>query len=380
MKLKRFAGLLVVALGLAVPAGANASGEIPASQMILEPKSGSFYNNAFKAAEWRVETGVTAPNPPNVEILPTRNTRLNLPPASQFTFNPPASMPVCPDNQIGPETNNSAPIPDIVAKCPNSIIGNGTATFLLNRVNQPENPSVSLNGVVVIFNGGRVGGQARLKFWAYSYDTGVAIYTEGTISPAGELDIPIPQLTFDSAVNSLNVNIPGQREEIYVPLLDQTVVLPGGQAPNYVQAKCDTGAFPYSADFLLGRRLTDGTPTGDQVNFDGIGEDVPCTGVRATAKLAKPAIKGPGTAKRGKVAKYKVTIRNTGGLAASGVRLKASGKGVKVNTAVGSIPAGGKKTVTLKVKFRSKGRIKATFLATSGNGGKQKATKTIRVR
>ncbi|MGA1213455.1 MAG: thiamine pyrophosphate-dependent enzyme, partial [Solirubrobacterales bacterium] len=191
MKLKRFAGLLVVALGLAVPAGANASGEIPASQMFLEPKSGSFFNNAFKAAEWRVETGVTAPNPPNVEILPTRNTRLNLPPASQFTFNPPASMPVCPDNQIGPETNNSAPIPDIVAKCPNSIIGNGTATFLLNRVNQPENPSVSLNGVVVIFNGGRVDGQARLKFWAYSYDTGVAIYTEGTISPAGERVIPI---------------------------------------------------------------------------------------------------------------------------------------------------------------------------------------------
>lgn len=379
MKLKRLAGLLVVALGLAVPAGANASGEVPAAELFLTPKSGSFYNNAFKAAEWRVETGVTAPNPPNAEIRPTRNTRLIMPPASQMTFNPPANMPVCTDDEIGPESNLSAPIPSIVSLCPNSIIGNGTATFLLNRVNLPDQSPPSLDGVVLVFHGGKVGGQPRLKFWAYSYDTGVAIYTEGVLGTDGQLDIPIPQLSFDSAVNSLNVNLPGRAEQIYVPLLDQTVTLPGGQAPNYVQAKCNTGTFPFSADFLLGERLTDGTPTGPQEEFTDVGEDETCTGVRATAKLAKPAIKGPGKAKRGKVAKYRVTVRNTGSLAATGVRLKASGRGVKVNTAVGSIPAGGKKTVTLKVKFRSKGRVKATFLATSKNGGKQKATKTIRV-
>ena len=56
MKVKRLAGLLAVALGLALPAGANASGEIPSAEMFLTPKSGSFFNNAFKSAEWRVET------------------------------------------------------------------------------------------------------------------------------------------------------------------------------------------------------------------------------------------------------------------------------------------------------------------------------------
>ena len=377
MKVKRLAGLLAVAIGLAVPAGANASGEIPSAEMFLTPKSGSFYNNAFKAAEWRVETGVTAPNPPNTEIRPTRQTTLNLPPAAQMTFNPPVDMPVCPDDQIGPATNNSAPVPTIVAKCPNSIIGNGTATFLLNRAN---NPAATLDGVVLIFNGGLNAGQPRLKFWAYSYDTGVAIYTEGTLSPEGQLDIPIPQLTSDSAVNSLNVNIPGKLEEIYVPLFDITVELPGGQAPNYVQAKCDTGSFPFSGDFLLGRRTTQGVPEGPQEEFNDVGSDTPCTGIPSTARMAKPVIQGPATARRGKVTTYRVVVRNSGGSALTGVRLKAAGRGISVNTAVGTIAAESSRTVTIRAKFRSAGRIKATFTASSSNGGTQSAVKTIRVR
>lgn len=380
MKVKRLAGLLAVALGLALPAGANASGEIPSAEMFLTPKSGSFFSNAFKAAEWRVETGVTAPNPPNTEILPTRETTLKLPGDSKMTFNPPSDMPVCPDNQVGPTTNNSVPIPNIVARCPNSIIGNGTATFLLNRLNRPDLSPPRLDGVVLIFNGGLVEGRPRLKFWAYSYDTGVAIYTEGILSAAGTLAIPIPQLTSDSAVNSLNVNIPGQDEEIFVQLLQETVILPGGEAPNYVQAKCDSGSFPFSADFLLGRRLTDGTPTGPQEIFTDVGEDTPCTGIPAAAKLAKPVISGPATARVGKVATYRVTIRNSGGSPATGVRLRVAGKGVSVNASVGTIAGESSRTVTVKAKFRSKGTVKATFTASSSNAGTQSAVKTIRVR
>lgn len=380
MKVKRLAGLLAVAIGLALPAGANASGEIPATEFFLTPKSGSFYNNAFKSAEWRTETSVSAPNPPNTEILPTRQTTLNLPGDSRMTFNPPANMPVCPDsgpNGIGPETNNSVPIPTIVARCPNSIIGNGTATFLLNRVN---NPAATLDGLVVVFNGGRVDGRPRLKFWAYSYDTGVAIYTEGTLAEDGTMPIPIPQLTSDSAVNSLNVNLPGETQEIFIELLQETVILPGGQAPNYVQAKCVDGIFPYSADFLLGRRLTDGTPTGPQETFNDVGEDTPCTGITATARLAKPTVSGPGTARVGKVATYRVNVRNAGGLPVSGVRLKVAGRGVAFNTSVGTIAGESSRTVTVRAKFRSKGTIRATFTASSSNGGTQKTVKTIRVR
>lgn len=355
------------------------SGTVPASTLSLSPKSGSFFNNAFKTADLTVTTGASAPNPPITELLPTRSTTLNLPPASQMTFNP-GSMPVCPDNQIGPATNNSVEIPVIVARCPNAVIGNGTATFLLNRVNNPNATPPSLDGQIIVFNGGLNGGQPRLKFWAYSYDTGVAIYTEGTISTQGVLEIPIPQLTQDSAVNSLNFNLPGETITQYLPAQDITITIPGGQKADYVQSKCDTGTFPFSADFLLGRRLTDGTPIGNGEIYTDVGSDISCTGVPAVARLGKVTVTGPGTAKVGKVATYSVKITNTGGAAASGVRLAVSGRGVKINTSVGSIAGGGSKTVKIKAKFKSKGKIKATFKASSSNGGSASATKTVTVK
>lgn len=380
MKLLKLTGLIaVISLGLIVPASAGASGEIPEASFSLTPKSGSFFNNAFKSANWAVETGVSAPNPPNTELLPTRETTLRLPPETQMTFNP-GNMPVCPDSAIGPTTNNSAPIPTIVAKCPDSIIGNGTATFLLARRNNPDTTPPSLNGQVVIFNGGLNGGQPRLKFWAYSYDTGVAIYTESTVSPEGEMQIPIPQLTQDSAVNSLNVDMPGVTQQIFLPQQGITITLPGGQKPDYVQAQCTDGTFPFSADFLLGRRLSDGTPTGPQELFTDVGQNIDCTGIPGSAKLGKLTVKGPSTAKVGKTVTYSVTIPNVGGATATGVRLKVAGRGVSVNSSVGSIAGESSKTVKIKAKFKNKGKIKATFTASSSNAGTQKATKTITVK
>ena len=380
MKLLKLSGLIaVISLGLVVPASAGASGEIPATSFTLAPKSGSFYTDAFKSANWATATSVSAPNPPNVKIRPTRSTTLKMPPNTQMTFNP-GSMPVCPDSAIGPTTNNSAPIPTIVAKCPDSIIGNGTATFLLAGNNRPENPSTQLIGQVIVFNGGTVDGQARLKFWAYSYDTNVAIYTESVLSTAGILEIPIPQLTQDSAVNRLDVEIPGKTQKIFLENQGIEITLPGGQAPNYVQAKCTDGVFPYSADFLLGARDTSGQPVGPQELFPDVGDDVPCTGVPAAAKLGKLTVKGPSTAKVGKTVTYSVTIPNTGGATATGVRLKVAGRGVSVNSSVGSIAGESSKTVKIKAKFKNKGKIKATFTASSSNAGTQKATKTITVK
>lgn len=355
------------------------SGTVPASSFSLTAKSGSLFNNAFKAADWRVETGASAPNPPILELLPTRETTLRLPGPSQMTFNP-GNMPVCPDDQLGPTTNNSVEIPVIVARCPNSIIGNGTATFLLNRVNNPNSSPPSLDGQVIAFNGGLVGGQPRVKFWAYSYDTGVAIYTESVLSTSGVLSIPIPQLTSDSAVNTLNVNIPGETINEYLPSVDKNITIPGGQKADYVQAKCDTGTFPFSSDFLLGRRLTDGTPIGEGELYTDVGSDISCTGVPATAKLGKVTVTGPAKAKRGKVATYSVKITNTGALGATGVRLAIAGRGVKINTSVGTIAGSGSRTVKVKVKFKNKGRIKATFNASSSNGGKASASKTVTVK
>jgi hypothetical protein len=355
------------------------SGTIPSSSFSMTPRSGSFFTNAFKAANWRVETGASAPNPPIVELLPTRVTTLKLPPKSQMTFNP-GSMPVCPDSAIGPNTNNSVEIPTIVARCPNAVVGNGEATFLLNRVNNPNSTPPSLDGQVIAFNGGLVGGKPRVKFWAYSYDTNVAIYTQGILQDDGTLDLPIPQLTSDSAVNKLNVDLPGRTITRYLPSVDKTITIPGGKKADYVQAKCTNGTFPFSADFLLGRRTNEDVPIGDGELYTGIGSSISCTGTRAVAKLGKVTVKGPGKVKRNKAATYSVQVRNAGAATATGVRLAIAGKGVKISARLGNIAGGKSKTVKVKVRFKSKGKIKAKFNASSGNAGKSSATRTITVR
>lgn len=97
------------------------------------------------------------------------------------------------------------------------------------------------------------------------------------------------------------------------------------------------------------------------------------------ASLGRVAITGPSKAKRGKVTSYKVNVTNTGNAEATGVRLAISGKGVKVNTSVANIPAAGSRTVTVKLKFKSVGKIKSTVKATSANAGTKSATKTITV-
>ncbi len=99
----------------------------------------------------------------------------------------------------------------------------------------------------------------------------------------------------------------------------------------------------------------------------------------AVAALGGVTVTGPSKVKRGKVASYKVKVTNTGTADATGVRLNISGRGVSLNTSVGSITAGGSRTVTVKAKFKTTGKVKATFKATSSNAGTKSATKTITV-
>ena len=55
------------------------------------------------------------------------------------------------------------------------------------------------------------------------------------------------------------------------------------------------------------------------------------------AKISKVKVSGPSKVKKGKKATYKVKITNSGNAAATGVRLKVSGRGLSFNTSVGKI-------------------------------------------
>ena len=376
MKLiKTAAAGLILAFALAVPGMANASGESAEASFTMTPKQGQFQKNTLLPAKWEVKTTISTAA---AEILPMKIADLKFP-AGQMTFNPGAGMPVCGDDQIGPPpTNMSVSVPNAIARCPDSVLGNGTAKFVLGRNNL--NPAAVLDGVMVIFNGGIKAGRPLIKVYAYSYDTNVGIYTDAALQADGTLEFRIPQLTADSAVASLNLAIPSSNITLnnWGPG-DETVILPAGQDPNYVRGRCATGSWPFDAIFTLGTRDLAGNPTGTENIINDPGA-TPCTGATAPAKIGSVKVTGPSNAKRNKATTYSISIKNTGGGSATGVKLRVSGKGVSLNSSVGSIGAGKTKTVKVKVKFKSKGKIKAAFKVTSKNAGAKTVSKTVTVK
>ena len=98
------------------------------------------------------------------------------------------------------------------------------------------------------------------------------------------------------------------------------------------------------------------------------------------ARIGKVSVKGPKKVKRKKKATYKVKISNSGNAAATGVRLKVSGRGISFNASVGVIQGGTTRIVKVKVKPKKPGKIKASFKVTSENAGGKTATKKITVK
>ena len=87
------------------------------------------------------------------------------------------------------------------------------------------------------------------------------------------------------------------------------------------------------------------------------------------AVLDKVTVKGPARVRKGKVATFKVKIRNSGNTAATGVKLKVHGRGVRVKVVIGKIPVGSVRTVKAKVKPKKSGKAKFAFSVTSTNAG-----------
>ena len=344
-------GLLALAgVSLSVPAMASASGESAEVSFEMKPKAGSFFKQAYRPARWKTGVTISTADP---EILPMKKADLSFPGRGQMTFNPRRKMPVCPDSQVGPPpTNVSVPVATIVARCPKSVIGNGTATFVLNRNNL--NPAAKLNGYMVVFNGGRQGGDPRIKVYAYSYDTMVGIYTEATLTRSGKLVFQIPQLTSDSSVSSLNLEIPGRNREFFLVNQQINVKLPAGRDRDYVKARCFGNGWNHSGTFDLGLRDTDGSPAGPTTVVSDSGTAA-CSGKVGRAKLKFVRAKGPRKLARRGTKVYRVKVRNSGTAKAKRVRIRTFGKWVRSgNRRVANIPAG--RTKTYRVRVGLKGR------------------------
>ncbi|MDQ2699942.1 MAG: hypothetical protein M3Y23_01300, partial [Actinomycetota bacterium] len=253
--------------------------------------------------------------------------------------------------------------------------------FALAKV---ADPVASRDGVLIAFNGGRVNGQPRVKIYAYSYDTNVGTYTEAVLSKSGQLTFPIERLTSDSAVTSLNLQLPGAPIQKFIAVLGQNVTIPAGQNQNYVKARCTGSGFSMNANFQLGSRDSanmDITPTTEY----NVATTHPCNGAAGKPKLRSQKVKGPKALKRGQTKVYRVTVRNNGTRVAQGVRIRVLGKWVKVrNQRAGKIAPGASKTYRVRAGLNRKAkRGKKTVIKFRTNAKQTKAVlgKTrVRVR
>ncbi|MEX1219347.1 MAG: hypothetical protein WEB05_03045 [Solirubrobacterales bacterium] len=372
----------VLVLALALPSEAVAAGESANAEFTITPMSGpTFFSNAFSAAQGSVDTVIGLPGEPDEypKITPLKVSDLRFPPASALTFNPKPSMPVCPDSKLGPPpTTNSIPVPEMIARCPGALIGNGTARFALAKNSQAI---AARDGDLLIFNGGRVGGLPKIKVYSYSYDLQVGIYTSAILQPDGHLRFEIPTLPVDSAVTAITLSIPGQAILRPKPMLGLTVTLPAGLDRNYLQVKCagDEG-LAWNADYILGERDVGGNPINGPELFLNDSGTIPCTGAEARPVLGTLSVSGPASTVRNRLNAYRVTIRNVGAKATSAGRLTISGRGVRASAPVGAIAGGAFRTVTIRARFRVRGSVRATFKVSAANAGSRFASKSIRIR
>lgn len=367
-----FAAISVaIGMSFASAGAANAANETATADLALRPQSGTLYKNALRPVNFRTAVEVKAPFPASPKVMPMKEIRVTFP--SNMKFVPKRKTPVCPDSKVGPRANLSFPPNTIIARCPRSVLGNGTAGLYLAGNNNAAGPTLT-DPVLVVFNGGRDNqGRPKIKIYGYSGQTKQGIYMSGALIN-GRLDIDIPVLTYDSAVGDFNLNIPGRNS----PFANRR-----GKDRTYVQAKCPSGSWTTNARFTLGTRNTAGQPTSPDEIVNAPAVRTNCSGAKGRARFGNITVKGAKKIRRGKSAVYRVTLRNTGTNVAKGVRIRVSGKWVKRRSQrVSKLAAGAVKTFKVRAgltRRAKQGRKTAVKFRATAKKAKAK-TKALRVK
>lgn len=376
--LKTFLTLLVILGlgGLFISSQARATNETATVELGVTP-TGNIFKEVKWPVAWSTKSLISTEDP---SIYPLKVATLQM--STSIGFFPNPNVPVCPDDQIGPPpTNVSVPVATAVARCPDSVLGNGLASFQLGGVNQPANQQ---NGYMVIFNGGRwssgeLAGRPRIKVYAFSYATGVGIYTEATLTSTGQMVFEVPRLSFDSAVTSLELNIPGEETAIVDPAAPPDATLPAGVQPDYVRASCPEDSWNLDGSFLLGNRDGANNPIPPEVTVTD-SHLLACTGLVGQARFGALGISGPKKAVRKRRTIFRVAIRNAGTATARQVVLRISGRGVFLKKFIGRIAPESTKRVKVGLRFKRKGKVRVKFVARAANATARKAVRTVRVR
>lgn len=357
---------LVASLSLTV--SAQAANETVEGTTELTPRSGQFFQAKPLPANMMIRADVTTPASSPL-VNPLKNTHFTFPKGT--SFNPKKSMPVCTDKMLSVDSTLNDPA-GVIDACPDSIIGTGTATIILAKVNNNPNTVID-DPVLVLFNYGTSKQGPKIKIWGYSKYTNVGILMHGTLKK-GILDVAVPVLSSDSAVRYFQFDMPG-------PVLDRTEELGikvQGQDPTYVKAYCPaSGKLVTKSKFILGERdpstYMDTTPSVTVASPDTTQE---CTGKPGKAKL-KVKVKGPKAVKKGKKGAFKVTISNTGTGLAKGVKVTGTG-GAKGSA--GNVFPEQSKTITVRAKVTGKKGKKKTLAFTAKGGATAKGKVKVKIK
>jgi hypothetical protein len=338
---------LVIASLTAFMAGtptAQAAGETATVSSKVNPNTGStLYKEAFRPASWNLATEIQAQDG-SPKIIPTKQIKVKLP--NQIKFNP-NSLPVCTDKQFNVSSNLAAGPDDIIKLCPNAVVGNGKASFYIAGLNIPN---ALVNDVVLVaFNAGYRNNVPAIKIYGFSDTTNVGIYLLSTLNKDGTLNFNIPVLSNDSALSTIELNIPGMAAEN---------IAARGKTKNFLTAKCSTGTYHFNADYTFGTRAyPSGVPTNENTYFSTSTTES-CPSAKGNAK-AKMWLKGAKKVKTGKKLNYKVKISNPGTATLKNVRLNVSGKVVRRSQKISNLAPGASRTVKFVVKPKGKKGQKA---------------------
>jgi hypothetical protein len=122
-----------------------------------------------------------------------------------------------------------------------------------------------------------------------------------------------------------------------------------------------------------------GTATAVWRRFNGSNTVIQGASTAQPSRIGKVGVSGPARIRKGRAAIYTVRITNSGRAVATGVRLMISGRGTAINAPVGRIAVGATRTVNVRFRLSSPGRVVATFRVTSFNAGGRTVRKTITV-
>jgi len=363
-KLKRLLALISLTGAFIGPvAGAQAQNESIGLSLEARPSAGALFREVERPVDASLTVTVTAPSgQPTVTPLKVANVTF----PSDMGFFPDASKtPACGEDALNDQSNLAGGVADIVALCPRSVVGTGTAVVQLGKLNLPQFTLVDPR--LVIFNAGRnEAGRPRITIYGYSKTVNSGLLMHGVLATDGELKIAVGVLPADSSVSQFTLGIPGDPIEVEDPESGSGTSTFKGLDPQYLRATCSTGTWTATGAFVLGERAyPSGDPTGTETMLDSNPFSLPCDGRPGRPKLRIDRIKGPSRIDPGGKGRFVVKVTNFGTATARKLTVASSGAATGTRRD-GSLAPGATRNIALRVKAKRggpKGRLKLKITA-----------------